>query len=241
MPLPPIVLGALLSSALSGIFNIGGTIAANQYNSPAAQLRRLRKAGLPMSYMYQGRVNTQSDVPKLSIDPTLGVAQQEQLDNQKKLVDAQVPKIKAEKEKLDIANDIQAGIRDWLRMQGKKRAGHLGPSGSNQEINLEIEQAEKLASSFIKQHEQRLKQLDRIVANTLFSEGVTLDQKRQGLAKVKQEIINMVKQAGLMSQLTEIREFEAFLNSTLTESVTSLPAWAQALTAIILKAVTLKR
>lgn len=241
MPLPPIVLGALLSSALGGIFNIGATIATNQYNSPSAQLRRLRKAGLPMSYMYAGRVNTQSDVPKLSIDPTLGVAQQEQLDNQKRLVDAQIPKIKSETTKLDIANDIQEGIRMWLRNRGKERPSHLGPSGTNQEINLEIEQAEKLAASFIKQHEQRLKQLDRIVANTLFSEGVTLDEKRQGLAKIKQQIKNMVTQAGLMDQLSEIREFEAFLNSTLTESVNSLPSWAQALTAIILKAVTLKR
>lgn len=86
------ILGALAASALSGIFGSVAQSRANRYNSPKQQLKRLRQAGLPMAYMYEGRVNTQSDVPRLSIDPTLGTSQQanigvkqEQIDNQLKI------------------------------------------------------------------------------------------------------------------------------------------------------------
>jgi len=225
---------SLLISAINGIFGIGSTIAQNQYNSPLAQRRRLRKAGLPLSYMYRGNVNQQSQAPQLSIDPQIGFKQRE-LANQTKLVGAQVPKLEEETEKLSIANDIQEGIRNWLMSKGKQRPSALGPSGSNQEINLEIEQAAKLAEAFTKQHEERLKQIQRIVENTLLSEGVQPEERRQGLLRVKQMIVNLGKQAGLMGQLSEIRDFEAWLNGTVTENIDSLPKWAQAITAVILK------
>jgi len=84
------ILGSLLASALQGIFGIGSTMAANKYNSPRAQRNRLKKAGLPLAYMYQGKVMGQSDVPKLSIDPTLGVTQQRKLEQDQPMVDANV-------------------------------------------------------------------------------------------------------------------------------------------------------
>lgn len=233
MPLGPVGI-SLLVSAINGLFGIGSTIAQNAYNSPLAQRRRLRKAGLPLSYMYRGNVNQQSQAPQLSIDPQIGFRQKE-LGIQQQLADAQVPKIKEETRKLDISNDIQEGIRKWLLEKGKKRPSALGPSGSNQEINLEAEQAAKVADSFIKEHEQRLKQIQRIVENTLLSEGVQPEERRQALKRVKQMIINLGKQAGLMEQLGDIREFEAWLNSTITENIDSLPKWAQAITATILK------
>lgn len=239
MPLGPVGL-SLLISAINGLFGIGSTVAQNAYNSPLAQRRRLRKAGLPLSYMYRGNVNQQSQAPQLSIDPQIGFKQKE-LANQTALTTSQVDKNEADTKKLDISNDIQDGIRKWLLNSGKNRNSSIGPSGTNQEINLEIEQAAKLAESFIKRHDQQLKNIQRIVENTLLSEGVQAETRRQGLSKIKQQTLNMMKQAGLMDQLGDIREFEAFLNETVTENIRSLPQWAQALTAIILKAYSFKK
>lgn len=74
------ILGAIIAAAMSGAFSSAGTIMQNKYNSPVSQRRRLRKAGLPLAYMYEGKVNQQSDVPKLSLDPTLGASAQQSLD-----------------------------------------------------------------------------------------------------------------------------------------------------------------
>lgn len=224
--------GVLIAAAIQGLFGVANTITQNAYNSPRSQLRRLRKAGLPLSYMYRGNVATQSETPKLSIEPTLGVEKKLSLDNQTKLANAQADKI-------DIENAINRGIQDWLQNHGKEGVTGL-PSGSNQVINLELDQMEKRATTFIKEHEERLKQLDRIVANTLFSESIPMEEKRQAVEKIKQQISNMVKQANLMTQLHDVREFEAFLNATVTESIKDLPAWAEVLTAVILKAMSYK-
>lgn len=239
MPFGPVGI-ALLTSAINGLFSIGSTVAQNRYNSPLAQRRRLRKAGLPLSYMYRGNVATQSETPTLSIDPQIGFRKKE-LQNQTKIADATVPKLTEETEKLDLANDIQAAINDWMLNQGKQRPSALGPSGSNLEINLQNEQDAKNAASFIKQNQQRLTEIQRIVENTLLSEGVQPEERRQALIKIKAQITNMAKQAGLMDQLKNVRSFEEFLNSTVTENITSLPQWAQALTATILKLSTFRR
>lgn len=225
--------GVLIAAAIQGLFGVANTITQNAYNSPGSQLRRLRRAGLPLSYMYRGNVATQSETPKLSIEPTLGVEKKLSLDNQTKLANAQA-------QKLDIENAINHGIQNWLQNAGKEGGVSGLPSGNNQVINLELDQMEKRATTFIKQHEERLKQLDRIVANTLFSESVPMDEKRLALDKIRQQISNMMQQAGLMSQLQDVREFEAFLNSTVTESIKDLPGWAQVLTAVILKAMSYK-
>lgn len=209
-PLGPIG-GTLISSALQAIFGIGATIAANKYNSPKSQLKRLRKAGLPQAYMYQGRINQQSDIPKLSIDPQLGVLQK----SQKRLIDTKQE---------DLGMDIQ--VKDIIG------------EGSNKTNRLRIKEAEVAeaeAVGMIKKHEERLKQIQRLVENTLFSEGVPQDQRRKALEKVKQELKNLVKQEGLMTQLGEIREFDAWLNDTFSDNIKSLPEWAQALTSFFLK------
>lgn len=229
---------SLLISAINGLFGLGSTIASNAYNSPVAQLRRLRKAGLPLSYMYRGNVNQQSQVPQLSIDPQIGFKQKE-LENQTKLVKSQSNKLDADTKAIDIQNEIAAGIRDWLTRKGKtggKYGRFEGETSTNQEINLNIEQDAKIAETFIKEHNQQLKNIQRIVENTLLSEGVQPEERRQGLERIKQQIKNMVAQAGLMKQLSDVRDFEAFLNSTVTDNIRSLPKWGQVLIATILKA-----
>jgi len=231
MPLG-IIAGTLIASALQGLFGIGSTIAQNQYNSPKAMKRRLRQAGLPLSYMYRGNVAQQSEAPKLSIDPSLGVEKKLSLDNQTKLANAQVTK-------LDIENQINAGIQDWLQNHGK--VGVKGfPDGTNQEINLQLDQNEKQAASFVKKYEMQLKQIQKDVEMSMFAEGVTQEQRRQAVARAKQQIKNLVTQEGLMDQLSDIRDFDAWLNSTITENITSLPKWAQAIAATVLKAASYK-
>jgi len=225
--------GTLLASALQGIFGIGSTIAANKYNSPAAMKKRLRQAGLPLSYMYQGKVATQSDVPKLSIDPTLGVVQQKKLTQDQPLVDANVARVKSETKGQDISNDVANAIRDWQLNQGKTGFGMTG--ANNLEINLNTEQYMKHAARFAQEHKTRLLQIQRIVENTLFSEGVPQELRRQALTQVKENIKKLGLQSNLLNQMEDIRDFDQWLNSTITDTITSLPKWAQALTATLLK------
>lgn len=115
------ILGALAASALSGIFGSVAQARANRYNSPRQQLKRLRQAGLPMAYMYGGRVNVQSDVPRLSIDPTLGAAQQQNLGVKQEQIDNQ---LRIALEKLGI---------DWENLDVRK--GELGVKQSQLGIN----------------------------------------------------------------------------------------------------------
>jgi len=234
MPLG-LVGASLLSSALQGLFSIGATASQNAFNSPKAQLRRLRKAGLPLAYMYKGNVAGQSQVPTLSIDPTLGLSKKIELQNQTKLTKSQVDKNESETESIDLSNAIQQGINEWMLDKGKRNWGGGKYTGTNQQVNLQIEQDQKNAVAFAKKHEEQLLNIQQLVETKLLSQGVPYQERIQALEKIKQQIVNMGKQAGLMSQLQEIRDFEEWLNSTVTQNIDSLPKWAQALTASLLK------
>jgi len=202
--------GGLISSVLNALFGVGATIAQNQYNSPNAQLKRIRKAGLPLSYMYQGKVNQQSDTPKLQLEQTLGTLQK-----------IQGEKISAETTGQTIQNQTDQATQNFLRKKNKDGI-------SNLEVNLRNERDIKKAELFLKQNQGRLIEIDKIVQDTLLSEGVQAEEKRQGLQKVKEQI-------SLMGQLYKIRGFEEFVNNTITEDMDTLPEWQQAMAAIILK------
>jgi len=210
--------GTLLSSAIKALFNIGGTITQNQYNSPQAQIRRLRKAGLPLSYMYQGKVATQSETPKLDLEPTLGT----------------LPKLQGEKLQADtsgklIENSIQSGIDAWNKKSSPE------PGLTNQEYNLDSDQGTKNAESFIKKHEQELKQIEVWLENNAYAEGIQMDQRREALKKAAQQVKNLIAQEGLMTQLQKIRGYEELLNTKTMESLDSLPKWAETIATLLLK------
>jgi len=213
--------GSLLASALQAIFGIGSTIAANKFNSPRAQRNRLKKAGLPLAYMYQGKVLGQSDVPKLSIDPTLGVTQQRKLEQDQPLVDANVKMKGLEAE--DLAKDIQ--VKDLIQ-QGSDR--------NNRYRKYAAEIDEKEAAAFLVQHKGRFQKLQADILQVLEGEGVPQETKRQELEKIKQQIINLTKQAGLMSQMKNIRQFEEWINTRLMD-MDSLSDWQQFIVAYISK------
>lgn len=210
--------GTLLASGMKALFDIFATKGANKYNSPESQLKRLRQAGLPLSYMYQGRVNQQSSVPQLSIDPNLGT-----LDTLKG------DQIRTETKGKDIENQIQQGLLTWL----KKDSGD-GSGSTNQEMLQEYNLKGTEAEAFMKKHEEEIRQIELWVERNSFNEGITMEQRRQSLLKVKQQIINMLKQAGLMDQLYQIRGLDQLLNSSLVDQIDSYPEWLAGLMKIIL-------
>lgn len=205
--------GTLIASALQALFGIGSTMAANAYNAPKGQLRRLRKAGLPLSYMYRGNVATQSQVPQLSIDPTLGTLAKKQ--GQKLDVDI------AEQQADTQAKDFMSGIIHTDPMTGQKF-----------ETTNRVEQ--QRAASFIKNYESELKSLELQVERDAFAKGIPQAMKQEALNKAKNQVANLLAQAGLMDQLKKIRGFEETLNEALTKDLESLPDWISSLLKIIL-------
>jgi len=202
--------GTLLATALKALFDIGSASAANQYNSPKSQLKRLRKAGLPLAYMYQGKVNQQSAVPQLSIDPTLGT----------------LPAIQAKKLKEDTqyTDTLQENLAKEIQV------GDLIPEGET-ESNRAIKAT---AEAFLKRHEADIKKIELDVEKGAFAEGTPQEMKRQALIKAKQQVENLLTQAGLMDQLKKIRGFEEYLNTSLTQDLKDMPQWIAALLKIIL-------
>jgi len=216
-----IVGGSLLSTLLSAIFGIGGTIAQNQYNTPRAMRNRLKKAGLPLAYMYQGKVLGQSEVPKLSIDPTLGVAQLRRLEQEAPLVKEQTKLTGEQAEDAMLNNQVKA------QFSGRKQ-----PDGSEWNIRatrMIAEMDEKRAAAFLKNNQARLQKLFGDVQETLNDEDIPAEIKREELKKLRQAITNMGLQAGLMEQMKKIRGYDEFMNETFNESIKNAPAWMQAL------------
>lgn len=202
--------GTLLATALKALFDIGSTVAQNKYNSPLAQKNRLQKAKLPLAYMYQGKVATQASAPQLSIDPNLGTIGKQQVKN-----------LKLQEE--DLAKDIQ--VKDMF--SGIKDA-------AGNELNNRA--ALKAAEAFIKSNEAKIKNIEFQVEDKAFAEGITVEKRRQELEKIKQQVQNLLAQAGLMGQLKKIRGFEEMLNSALTEDIKSLPDWVEGFLKIIMLA-----
>jgi len=223
------VLGAIIAGAISAIFSSGATIAQNKYNSPKSQLRRLRKAGLPLAFMYQGRVNQQTSTPQLSIDSTLGTTQQKNLEQQAPVQAGQAEKLKNE-------NQALREVNTWLDDHGiYYPEGSKKYSGTNRQIILQAERDMKQTDAFIKTHEEQLKGIFANVEQKLMDENVQADTKKAELQKITAQLINLGKQAGLMDQLSDIRSWEQAINKTMSESLNSMPDFMQAVWTILYK------
>lgn len=237
------ILGAIIAAATSGLFSAGGTIMQNKYNSPRSQRRRLRKAGLPLAYMYGGNVSQQSDVPKLSIDPDLGASEQASYNLQKELQPHQIEKIAADIGKTesdtkyqDLLNELKGGELDWL----KSLVNPIGPENPNQIENnqtmmLNLDKQIKLTASWIEANKNRILSLQEQVEDAMFREGVTKEQRRQNLKKVKQQITNLLSQDKLMGQLHTIRGIEETINNEVTTSLDSMDDFGKAFFSILMR------
>jgi len=183
--------GTLLATALKALFDIGGTLTQNQYNAPKAQLKRLRKAGLPLSYMYRGNVSEQSQSPQLSIEPTLGT-----------LPKKQGRKIVADTFEQEAETAAQNELDPTLITDSR-----TGQKGYNT-----YRQNRVAAETFIKQYERDLKKIELDVEKDAFAKGIPQDQKQAALEKAQNQVKNLLAQAGLMEQLKKIRGFDEILN-----------------------------
>jgi len=221
------ITGALIASGLSAIFGSAQTIFANKYNSPVSQLRRLRKAGLPLSYMYQGRVSQQSDVPKLSIDPTLGVTQKIQLEQQKPVQEAQVSNLQAETAGKKLANIEEEKKQAWRDKEASVTYDSKGNRlyGTNREIMLNIEKDTANAKRFVERNEGRLKEIAANISEYL--EETNKEIGKQQLEKIKQQLVNLMSQDKLLSQLHDMRKIEQVLNETIGTTLDTAPKWMQ--------------
>jgi len=231
------ILGALISAGISGIFGMSNQAFANKYNTPKSQLKRLRKAGLPLSYMYQGKVNQQSSVPSLSIDPDLGTVESFKASQQLKTDQAMLDNMAIQKEILGYERDLKKGERDWNLEDSQIDSLNnflLGPI-TNQESRLNIRHQMELSGQFIKEHEQKLKVIFSGVEQTLFDEGVTLEQRRKELERIKAQIKVLASQDKLMGQLNSIRQMEQKINEAISMSIDTMPDFVKAFWALLMK------
>lgn len=226
------IIGALIASALGGAWSSVQTIFQNQYNSPKSQLRRLRKAGLPLAYMYQGRVNQQSETPKLSIDPDLGTVEQKQLGIQEKLTDEQVNKLKEEIRSLSAQADIDEKTRDWKLNEGRIIDGE---ARTNLELELDWNRTVKEMDQFLKKNAKDLSDINLEIEQKLNQEGVQVETRRVAKDKIVQQIANMVKQSELMEQLKNIRGVDEQINKVIGDALENGDDWMTILYAGLLK------
>lgn len=211
--------GTLLSSVLGGLFGIGSTIAQNAYNSPKAQLRRLRKAGLPQAYMYQGRVNQQTDAPKLSIDPDLGTVEQQtlgiqrgQLKETQRMNDQEIDNLKEALEKVQMENELLSGNLKWQKETYPDYMGTGKPDRTNQELLLDMDKSIKSSTDWVKQNQGRISEILAGAEEEFSLEGGQLQMKRETLSRVVSQIAHLATQDKLLGQLYNIRSIEEALN-----------------------------
>lgn len=244
------ITGALIASGISGLWGSAQTIFANKYNSPVSQLRRLRKAGLPLSYMYQGRVNQQSGIPQLAIDSNLGTAQKMQLEQGQQRLDSDLQTAVVDRRKRwedigktmlesgKVAKEIESlGYDNWKKKRYQEWGDQMSvnprknPDGTFQDHQniweeFQLEQDAKVVGNFVKRNEGRLKKVFADIEEYLQEtkdDGVPFQasERKQQLQKVKQQIAHIVKQDEVLGQLINIRKLEEVLNKSMGEGINS--------------------
>jgi len=248
-----IVLSSILASLGNALFGVGSTISQNKYNSPKAQLRRLREAGLPLTYMYQGKVNTQSTAPQLSLEPTLGTAKKLELHQQNEMnqgrlreIDAQIKKMGQDMEtSAELANLYSTNAAGkflenqrtqrkmtWEKnLSGRVRTDRFGNEYeyANDAEMLELQKGIDSMKYWISSNEGRIRKIMADVEDELFGEGVQAETKRRALAKVNQQITNLLSQDELLGQMYDIRNFQALLNEAMSSGIETKDDFTKAL------------
>lgn len=219
------ILGAILSAAFGGIFSSAQTMAANKYNSPKSQLRRLREAGLPQAFLYSGRVNTQSDVPSLSIDPDLGSVEREnigiskgQLGQTTRMNDEEIKKIAEEIRKLSMGNDITKGILQWNK---EGSMNEVGDYRNNQQMMLDAELSIKKTQDYLQENALKLSNMLNDVEQEWFAKRGPIQLKEAELNVIVQRFANLLSQDKLLGQMYNIRKIEEVLNNAIGTNIGS--------------------
>jgi len=117
---------------------------------------------------------------------------------------------------------------DWLQKQDD-----FGET--NQVKLLEIDKSRKEAERFISEHQRELKQIAVWVENNLFKQGIQIEERKLGIQKVRQQLVNLISQDSLLRQMYDIRKIEQVVNSLIGENLEDGPAWATAIYAMLIK------
>lgn len=218
--------GTLLSSLLGGIFGIGSTIAQNAYNSPKAQLRRLRKAGLPQAYMYQGRVNQQTETPRLNIDPDLGTVEQQTIGIQKgqlretqRMNDQELENLKEVLTKIQMENELGRGHLKWMKETYPDYENTGKPDRTNQELLLDMDKSIKNSTDWIKTNQGRISEILAGAEEDFNEEGGQLKIKQESLKRITSQIAHLAVQDKVLGQLYTIRQIEEALNDEMGDRI----------------------
>jgi len=237
------ITGGLIASLGNALWGVGSTIAQNKYNSPKAQLKRLRDAGLPLTYMYQGRVNTQSTAPQLSLQPDLGVAKKIELHQQNEMNQGRLREIDKSIQKMGQDIETSAELANkysteaygrylenkktdryltWAsQLSGRVRKDKFGNDYeyANDAEMLELQKNINTIKEWTDNNSGRIRQIVADVEDELYGEGVQAETQRQALKKLRQNITNLVSQDDLLGQMFDIRSLDAALTKALSGSL----------------------
>ena len=201
-PIPAAVLAAIIGaggSLAGGIAQAGSIAAQNAYNSPAAQLARLREAGLPMAAFTSQGTGNQSGLPGTH---DMGASQisnyiatrtaLKQID----LIDAQTQKMRAEAEE-------SIGRLNWLKEVDTSK--FLDNNLSNQTRQLNYARDLQQWEESMKRNEQLLSDMEY-----MYQEGLYTDNKKRelfdaGLDVILQNLKNskLAEERGIFALATE--------------------------------------
>lgn len=232
-----LILAALAASALSGIFGGVAKARQNRFNNPTQQLKRLRKAGLPLSYMYGGKVATQNSSQELEIDPYLGQSEEISKHNETQITDANlallgeelnIKKSDTEHRKQEDAYDFDAGLNI-----PPKADGTGGFAGTNKEYKMKLKRDKLEAETFIKENEAKLKNILANVEQDLFNNKIQIETREQNLEKIKEQI-------KLMGQLGKIRQFEELWKETMGDALSGARSFMSGLYSFFVKIAQIK-
>lgn len=197
-PLLGSIVGSLGSAAISRRWAIKDLKAQNEYNSPRAQVKRLKQAGLPLATMFGGQGGSTSDQPRSSeIDPSLGAARGMENYFQNRMQKAQLQLIDQQLREATAGADLKEGERDWYLNQKEKDQGWTVLE-DNQERMLRNKRDRESSEAFIAGFESTMKGIESSVKEALNTQGklydsqiADLDLKLTQIAKNNQDILNM--------------------------------------------------
>jgi len=120
-------IGAQASAQMQRRWALDDLERQNEYNSPAAQLQRLKAAGLPAASFFSGGVSSQSDMPRSSnVDPTLGYAEGVQNFMQNRMQQAQIRAIEANARGAEADANIKEIDANYAKQQHPMQTDHKG-------------------------------------------------------------------------------------------------------------------
>lgn len=214
------VIGSIGAAALQRNWALKDLAAQNAYNSPRAQIARLKEAGLPLATMFGGQGGSTSEQPAATqVDPTLGAAKGLDAFFTNRMQTAQLALLSAQTRAQNADADLKAGEAKFY--------GSLGVSGlTNQEEILGAKKDTAIYESIIKGNEQILSNLE--------TEWKTSNGKRtQEMQGQLDQLLNNIKE---QNQRIDINALSAKINEALDKYIKNSPSGMAPWKAIILSA-----